>query len=198
MVRTTKSEKTPSADATVEKKPKTSAKKTTTTAAVTAEVAEPTNEVVTENSSIQLLSEFANKIQHLSSILTTLKSDYKTLEKTIARELKASQKASGKKRKSSGNRQPSGFVKPTPISNELASFLGKAVGSEMARTEVSKEINAYIRSKSLQDKTNGRKIIPDAALTKLLNVGKGDELTYFNLQRYMKHHFLKPTPQATA
>ena len=106
MVRTTKSEKTPSADATVEKKPKTSAKKTTTTtaAAVTTEVAEPTNEVVTENYSIQLLSEFANKIQHLSSILTTLKSDYKTLEKTIARELKAAQKASGKKRKPSGNR----------------------------------------------------------------------------------------------
>ena len=31
----------------------------------------------------------------------------------------------------------------------------------------------------------------DAALTKLLNIGKGEKLTYFNLQRYMKHHFLK-------
>ena len=71
---------------------------------------------------------------------------------------------------------------------------GKAIGSEMARTEVSKEINAYIRAKSLQDKENGRKIHPDAALTKLLQVQKGDELTYFNLQRYMKHHFIKAVP----
>ena len=68
----------------------------------------------------------------------------------------------------------------------------------MARTEVSKEINAYIRSKSLQDKENGRKIHPDASLTKLLNIGKEDELTYFNLQRYMKHHFVKAADKASA
>ena len=61
----------------------------------------------------------------------------------------------------------------------------------MARTEVTKEINAYIRANSLQDKTNGRKIIPDAPLTKLLKIGKTDELTYFNLQKFMSHHFPK-------
>ena len=60
----------------------------------------------------------------------------------------------------------------------------------MARTEVTKEINSYIRQHQLQDKTNGRKIIPDAQLTKLLKIGSGDELTYFNLQRYMS----PPTP----
>merc|ERR1711991_591631 len=116
------------------------------------------------------------------------------LEKTVSRELKAAQKSSKRSRRSSGTRAPSGFVKPTRISDELATFLGKAIGCEMARTEVSKEINQYIRSKSLQDKENGRKIPPDAALTKLLNIGKDDELTYFNLQRYMKHHFVKATP----
>ena len=105
--------------------------------------------------------------------------------------MKNAQKSSGKKRKSSGTRQPSGFVKPTKISDELAAFLGKAVGSEMARTEVSREINAYIKSKNLQDKENGREIHPDAALAKLLKFQKGDKLTYFNLQRYMKHHFPK-------
>jgi len=68
----------------------------------------------------------------------------------------------------------------------------------MARTEVSKEINTYIRSHNLQDKDNGRIIHPDAKLTKLLNVAKGDELTYFNLQRYMKHHFQKATPTVAA
>ena len=99
---------------------------------------------------------------------------------------------------STGNRQPSGFVKPTRISDELAKFLGKSVGVEMARTAVSKEINAYIREKGLQDPANGRKINPDASLTKLLNLQKEDELTYFNLQRYMKHHFIKPVVAAVA
>jgi chromatin remodeling complex protein RSC6 len=82
-------------------------------------------------------------------------------------------------------------VKPALISDELAAFLGKAIGTEMARTEVSKEINAYIQAHHLQDKQNGRRIHPDAKLTKLLKVDKNDELTYFNLQRYMKHHFTK-------
>jgi upstream activation factor subunit UAF30 len=85
-------------------------------------------------------------------------------------------------------------VKPTRISDELAKFLGKSAGVEMARTSVSKEINAYIREKGLQDPANGRKINPDASLTKLLNLQTTDELTYFNLQRYMKHHFIKEVP----
>jgi len=113
------------------------------------------------------------------------------LEKVVSREMKAAAKASSKKRRNNVNRKPSGFVKPALISDELAAFLGKTVGSEMARTEVSKEINAYIQAHQLQDKKNGRIIHPDAKLTQLLKVEKNDELTYFNLQRYMKHHFTK-------
>lgn len=93
---------------------------------------------------------------------------------------------------------PSGFVKPTLISNELAEFLGKTIGTEMARTDVSKEINAYITAHDLQDKKNGRKINADEKLSKLLRLSKEDELTYFNLQRYMKHHFIKTEAVATA
>jgi upstream activation factor subunit UAF30 len=129
-------------------------------------------------------------------MLCSLKNEYKSIEKAVAREIKLAQKASSKRKKSTGNRQPSGFVKPTRISDELAAFLGKPVGTELARTSVSKEINLYIRTNSLQDPTNGRKILPDAKLSKLLKVSKDDEVTYFNLQRYMKHHFVKDTPVA--
>ena len=99
-----------------------------------------------------------------------------------------------KRKRKAGNRAPSGFVKPTLISAELAKFLNKPNGTEMARTEVTREINGYIRTNSLQDKTNGRKINPDAKLLKLLKLKKGEELTYFNLQKYMAAHFAKSTP----
>lgn len=140
--------------------------------------------------SVVKLQEFGAKIQQLTSLLAALKQDYKTLDKTINREMKVLQKHS-RKRKPNANRAPSGFVKPTLISTELAKFLGKDDGTEMARTEVSKEINQYIRAHSLQDKDNGRIIKADAKLKKLLNLNDQDQLTYFNLQRYMKHHFIK-------
>ena len=152
---------------------------------------------VAESSIALKIQEFGTKLQQMASLFASMKADYKTLEKVFSRELKNAQKNS-KKRRTTGNRQPSGFVKPTRISDELAKFLGKAVGSEMARTEVSKEINAYIREKGLQDKENGRKIHPDASLSKLLALGSGDELTYFNLQKYMKHHFVKEAAVAAA
>lgn len=140
--------------------------------------------------SVTKLREFGVKIQQLAGIIAALKQDFKTLDKIVSREMKTLQKNS-KKRKANSNRQPSGFVKPTLISKDLAKFLGKENGIEMARTEVSKEINQYIRANSLQDKDNGRIIIADEKLKKLLNLSDSDELTYFNLQRYMKHHFIK-------
>ena len=142
-------------------------------------------------------ADFLTKLNQLSSMIATLKTEYRTLEKQMSKELKAAQKTSSKKKRKSGNRAPSGFVKPARISNELATFLGKASGTEMARTDVTREINQYIRSHNLQDKDNGRKIIPDAKLKSLLKLKDSDELTYFNLQRYMSPHFTKTAKPTT-
>jgi len=136
-------------------------------------------------------TEFMTKLQQVSSLLSALKSEFRLLEKKAVRELRSANKANAKRKRKTGNRSPSGFVKPTLISVELATFLGKPAGSEMARTEVTREINEYIRTHSLQDKTNGRKINADASLMALLKLKEGDELTYFNLQRYMSPHFAK-------
>jgi chromatin remodeling complex protein RSC6 len=132
-----------------------------------------------------------SKLQTLVSALASLRSELRGIERQVERELRVARKASEKKRRKNINRQPSGFVKPTLISNELAAFLGKTNGSEMARTEVTREINAYIRDNQLQDKANGRRILPDAKLKKLLKLKDSDELTYFNLQRFMSPHFSK-------
>jgi len=141
--------------------------------------------------------EFLAKLQQLGVLISSLKAEYRTLEKQWSRELKSAQKQSSKRKRKAGNRAPSGFVKPTRISDELAKFLEKPSGSEMARTEVTRDINKYIRTHNLQDKENGRKINPDTKLAALLKLKKTDELTYFNLQRYMSPHFAKASKDVT-
>ena len=98
---------------------------------------------------------------------------------------KGSKKA---KKASSGNRQPSGFVKPTAVTEELLKFLGKSAGTLMSRVEVSKEIIAYINANGLKE---GRQINADAKLGQLLRLASGDVLTFFNLQKFLKIHFIK-------
>lgn len=143
-------------------------------------------------------SQFMAKLQAVSASMSSLRTEFRGLERQVSRELKAAAKITAKRKRKTGNRAPSGFVKPTLISNELASFLGKPVGTEMARTEVTREINSYIREHKLQDKDNGRKIIADKKLTGLLKLKKGDELTYFNLQKYMSPHFAKAGDKVVA
>lgn len=139
---------------------------------------------------LQLLSvEYLSKLNQIGSMIASLKSEYRVLEKKWSRVLKTAQKNSSKRKRKAGTRAPSGFIKPTRISDELAKFLEKAPGTEMARTDVTREINKYIRLHNLQDKENGRKINPDSKLSTLLKINNTDVLTYFNLQRFMKPHF---------
>jgi len=158
-------------------------------------------EVVAPSTESVIASQFASissKLQQVIAFAATLRSELRALERHAVKEIRTAQKASAKKRRKVGNRAPSGFVKPTLISKELSEFLGKSDGSEMARTEVTREINAYIRNNNLQDKENGRRINPDSKLKSLLKLKKGEELTYFNLQRYMSPHFATAAKSAAA
>jgi upstream activation factor subunit UAF30 len=151
-----------------------------------------TNEIVEDEETISdVTTRFIARLQEANALLSSLKNDFKNIEKRWTKELKVAQKSSSKKKKKSTNRQPSGFVKPTKISDELALFLEKETGSEMARTQVTREINNYIRAHNLQDSVNGRHINPDEKLAALLKIPEGENLTYFNLQRYMSPHFFK-------
>jgi len=84
------------------------------------------------------------------------------------------------------------FLKLRPISDELASFMGLAPKSERSQTDVTKFIATYVKSHSCFDPSFKRRIIPDAKLGKLLRVKDGDDVTYLNLQSFLKIHFLKP------
>jgi len=165
--------------------PKTAAKTapapTPSTAPVVEAATVATEEAAPEASTVfDQFSAFMGKLQAVSASMSSLRTEFRGLERQVSRELKAAAKITAKRKRKTGNRAPSGFVKPTLISNELASFLGKPVGTEMARTEVT------------------RKIIADKKLTGLLKLKKGDELTYFNLQKYMSPHFAKAGDKAVA
>jgi chromatin remodeling complex protein RSC6 len=157
----------------------------------TASLVENLENTEVETSLVDQSVEFLAKLQQLGVMISTLKAEYRLMEKKWTRDIKNAQKQSCKRKRKAGNRAPSGFVKPTKISDELASFLGKEKGTEMARTDVTREINTYIRAHKLQDKENGRRIIPDTKLATLLKLKNTDELTYFNLQKYMSPHFAK-------
>lgn len=176
---------------------------TETVSAVEAESA-PVNEVVVESATVEqqdqslsdCFTELLNEVNAMRTQITSLTNHIRALKTRSEREIKSAQKA-GRKRKQS-NRKPSGFTKPSLISNELASFLNVPTGTEMARTEVTKEINKYIITHKLQDPANGRRILADVKLRKLLKLGKSDELTYFNLQKFMSPHFTKTVAPTSA
>jgi chromatin remodeling complex protein RSC6 len=156
---------------------------------VVTEVNEPV--VTIETSLTEVLSDFAENVQTLTASLNKLKAEFKVLEKRVIREARSMDKVNAKRNKNKGSRAPSGFVKPAAISGELAKFLGVPEETQMARTDVTKMITSYVKEHNLQDSSNGRKILPDTKLKTLLKIKDGEEVTYFNLQKYMKPHFLK-------
>jgi len=129
-----------------------------------------------------------------------LVAELKRLEKRVARLQKEADKRKRKQKKPVEGepvvpRKPSIFELPTPLSNELCSFLGRPSGSKESRSNITKAITTYVKEKNLKDKHT---IKPDAKLKALLGVADADVLTYFNLQRYLNRHYLKATPTPAA
>jgi len=135
------------------------------------------------------LADFGKNIQQLTSIINGLKLEYKVLEKVIAKEIKVVEKYY-RRGKKSGSKKPTGFRKPTLIADELATFLKLEKGVEFIRSDVSKQIHEYIKEHKLN---KGRDIFPDEPLSKILNYKQGTDvqLNYLNLQKYLKHNFIK-------
>jgi len=138
-------------------------------------------------------SDFQTVLTELDSALAVIKSlrqRVAKLDKQVQREAKAAaKKGKRKKRVIDPNAEPSGFAKPGPVSPELQAFLGLKTDDLIARTAVTQRINKYCKDNNLQIPTDKRHIKPDAPLRKLLKMGPKDDLTFFNLQKYMKIHF---------
>ena len=124
--------------------------------------------------------------------ISTLQKVVKNVEKDVTKELNNIKK-NKKKEKTKTKRAPSGFAKPTKVTKELCEFMNKPEGSEIARTEVTKALVSYIKSNNLIElgEATKNKIVPDEKLKNLLGIQceEENELTYFNIQKYMNKHF---------
>lgn len=155
-------------------------------------------EAITEESNTEILfNKLINQFQDVQLVMKTLHSNLKILQKEVLREKKESKKKESKiKKKSDKKKSPSGFAKPTPISSDLSSFLNIPNGEEIARTDVTSKVIAYVKLNNLQNPANKKQIVPDENLGKILQSGN-DVVTFFNLQTYLKKHFLPPVSVPT-
>lgn len=182
---------------------KTSTKKKKTP--VTKSAPEPVPEVVQEPSPpstptaseekyvLDYSNEFADVMKSLGDAMTLIKSltmTVKKLEKQIAKDKKSLDKELKKKKNvKKTDRVLNGFSKPGVVSDELKKFFNLGSDEMIARTEVTKKITSYCQEHKLQNEKDKRIIKPNKDLKKLLRLKDSDELTYFNLQKYMKIHF---------
>lgn len=154
------------------------------------EVAE---QVVEESSTELLFNKAINQFQDIQNAMKTLHSNLKVLQKEVMREKKESKKKESKiKKKSDKKKSPSGFAKPSPITSDLANFLGIPPSEHIARTDVTSKVIGYVKAQNLQNPENKKQIVPDAKLGAILQSGN-DVVTFFNLQTYLKKHFLSNT-----
>jgi upstream activation factor subunit UAF30 len=164
-------------------------------------VVEPTPAVetppveVAEKSSQELIDEqfqtLNEKLVAIRAMEVSLMAELKALHKNTLKHMKTMNKKKKRSTSDKKNRSPSGFAKPTKMSQELCKFLNKPEGTEMARTDVTKFITKYVKDNELQNPENRREIKCDNKLKALLNVDDQVPVTYFNLQKYMKVHFMK-------
>jgi len=146
--------------------------------------------------------------EHLKNVLATLTEQQnviKLLIGTVRTVLKDSDKQSKEleklrnkrtrvKTERSADALPSGITKPVAITDELAKFLGVAPGTLVPRNEVTKGVSGYVKKNDISDPTNKQKFVlddrPAAKVLRTLLGNPTEDVTYFNLQKYLKHHYI--------
>ena len=117
--------------------------------------------------------------------------DSKKKKKVDPATMTAEQRAAWEKRRANN-----AFLVQRPLTEELCHFMGLKAGETRSQTQVTKFISEYVKKHSCFDPSFKRRILPNAALAKLLRVSDKDEVTYLNLQSFLKVHFVKPAPKA--
>ena len=147
---------------------------------------EPKDEIVVveDNDAFTIL---VNAITQLANDVKDINAKLKVYSKEREKQQKIINKEAAKREKA--RKTPSGFAKPSKISDEMCVFMKIPTGTEKSRTDVTRFINAYVKENNLYNPVNRRIILPDAQLKKILKVTENDEVTFFKLQRLISSHF---------
>ena len=131
--------------------------------------------------------EAVKSVQEASKVAKKEQRDSKKKRKINPADMTPEQKAAWEARRANN-----AFLVERPLSPELCSFMSLAAGSKRSQTQVTKYISDYVKSHNCYDPSFKRRILPNAALAKLLKVDDKTEVTYLNLQKFLKVHFVKP------
>jgi chromatin remodeling complex protein RSC6 len=169
-----------------------------------AEVVVPVAVAAPTQSSDALLSSLTEQLKALSTEFTSRVREAVKATQEAAKQAKKEARDSKKKRKVDpstmtpeqkaaweARRANNAFLKQKALSPELAAFMGIKATEKRSQTEVTKFISEYVKSHNCYDPSFKRRIIPNAALAKLLRVDDKTEVTYLNLQKFLKVHFVK-------
>jgi chromatin remodeling complex protein RSC6 len=169
---------------------------TIATDAVVADATKTETSVDSLKTVLQTLTEQSAVIKGLMNTVRQVIKDHDRQSKELE---KLRNKRSRVKTERSANSLPSGITKPVAISDELAKFLGVAPGTLVPRNEVTKGVSGFVKEHQLSDPTNKQKFVLDdrehAKQLRVLLGNPSEDVTYFNLQRYLKQHYL-PMPGA--
>ena len=131
-------------------------------------------------------------LNNFKTNISLLQQQIRILEKNVKKNMKSLNKEVTKNKSKMANKKKtlSGFAKPSKVTKELCEFMNKTEGTEIARTEVTRALVNYIKDNNLENTKNKKFISPDDKLKYLLGVHNNEELTYFNIQKYMNKHFI--------
>lgn len=168
---------------------------TTLNETVSNETNETSSNEQMKTSKTQALKDLDVLVKDLADVYLVVKEVLKKardVKRDVEREMRELKKKSGRRTRRP-DAKPGGVCKPVRISNQLADFIGIDHGQLIPRTQVSKKINEYIRDNNLQDLSDRRILLPNAALEKLFSSDyvQGNKLDFFSLQKFIKHHYVK-------
>ena len=143
----------------------------------------------------QQLEDIGKEVKNVNNELKNLRKKYLKIVKSLTKNKK--RKPVDSTEESAPKKEPSGFISPIALSREFTEFLNVPEDIMLPRTVVTKQIIAFIKENGLESTTNGRNFdLTDSTnenavkLRKLFNIENGNEVTYFNLQSFLKPHFI--------
>ena len=140
------------------------------------------------NKYVETIAKMNSELKQLVTVGKTLEKDFNQIVKLLAKKNKS---------KSNENRALTGFAMPTYLTDEMYDFLNEHTemkiekGQKVYRIAVTRTLNKYIKDNGLRQEKDKRYFTPNSTLHHIFRSTENDEVSYFNLQKYIKHHFLK-------